>query len=198
MANPSLKAQIEAAKSALASGLAAPSLDASLPRDATSQPAVGEVTASMPEQNIAPDSKRKIAPSADSRRGQTSTGEMQNTDQLAASTKPPPVTSAAALDQRITQLEAKLADNQRDLHILLQKIREVSRFQDSSHQAAKQHTADTAVPRRHLFTLTIVVILALLAGLMTVLAYFIATENFDISRLTLAGWFFKILQTFSG
>ena len=123
---------------------------------------------------------------------------MQNTDQLAASTKPPPVTSAAALDQRITQLEAKLADNQRDLHILLQKIREVSRFQDSSHQAAKQHTVDTAVPRRHLFTPTIVVILALLAGLMTVLAYFIATENFDISRLTLAGWFFKILQTFSG
>jgi len=194
MANPSLKAQIEAAKSALASGLAAPSLDASLP----CQPAAGEATASMPERNIAPDSKRKAAPSADTRHGQTSTGEMQNTDQLAASTKPPPVTSAAALDQRITQLEAKLADNQRDLHILLQKIREVSRFQDSSHQAAKQHTADTAVPRRHLFTLTIVVILALLAGLMTVLAYFIATENFDISRLTLAGWFFKILQTFSG
>ena len=33
-------------------------------------------------------------------------------------------TNAAALDERITRLEAKLLDNQRDLHTLLQKIRE--------------------------------------------------------------------------
>jgi hypothetical protein len=41
------------------------------------------------------------------------------------------------LDERITRLEAKLLDNQRDLHTLLQKIREISRLQANSGKSHK-------------------------------------------------------------
>jgi len=42
------------------------------------------------------------------------------------------------------------------------------------------------------------IVAAVLAGLVIGLVYFVATENFDVSSLTLAGWIFKILQSFSG
>ena len=91
MANHSLKAQIEAAKSALASDLTSPSL-------------------------AVPPSKPPTTPIMEC----SDTGTGAN------------ATNAAALDERITRLEAKLLDNQRDLHTLLQKIREISRLQTNS------------------------------------------------------------------
>jgi len=200
MANPSLKAQIEAAKSALASGLAAPSRDAPLPQDTATQPTAGNTAASMHEPNMGPNTKANNAETSQNARGthgQSGIGATQNTDQSAAGITPP-MSSAAALDERIARLEAKLAENQRDLHILLQKIREVSRFQDPSNQAAKPPIADAAAPRRRHFKPTIMIVAAVLAGLMIGLVYFVATENFDVSSLTLAGWIFKILQSFSG
>ena len=200
MVNPSLKAQIEAAKSALASGLAAPSRDATLPQDTATQPTADNTAASMHEPNMGPNTKANNAETSQNARGtrgQSGIGDTQNTDQSAASITPP-MSSAGALDERIARLEAKLAENQRDLHILLQKIREVSRFQDPSHQAAKPPIADAAAPRRRHFKPTIMIVAAVLAGLMIGLVYFVATENFDVSSLTLAGWIFKILQSFSG
>ncbi len=205
MANPSLKAQIEAAKSALASGLAAPSREAPLPQDTATQPTAPQPTAddtatSMHEPNMGPNTKANNAETSQNARGthgQSGIGATQNTDQSAAGITPP-MSSAAALDERIARLEAKLAENQRDLHSLLQKIREVSRFQDPSNQAAKPPIADAAAPRRRHFKPTIMIVAAVLAGLMIGLVYFVATENFDVSSLTLAGWIFKILQSFSG
>jgi len=200
MANPSLKAQIEAAKSALASGLAAPSREALLPQDTATQPTADNPAASMHEPNMGPNTKANNAETSQSARGthgQSGIGDTQNTDQSAAGITPP-MSSADALDERIARLEAKLAENQRDLHILLQKIREVSRFQDPSNQAAKPPIADAAAPRHRHFKPTIMIVAAVLAGLMIGLVYFVATENFDVSSLTLAGWIFKILQSFSG
>ena len=205
MANPSLKAQIEAAKSALASGLGAPSREAPLPQDTPTQPTAPQPKAddtatSMHEPSMRPNTKAnnaEISQNAHGTHGQSGIGDTQNTDQSAADITPP-MSSAAALDERIARLEAKLAENQRDLHILLQKIREVSRFQDPSNQAAKTPIADAATPRRHHFKPSIMIVAAVLAGLVIGLVYFVATENFDVSSLTLAGWIFKILQSFSG
>ncbi|NCW54744.1 MAG: hypothetical protein EBV97_13305 [Rhodobacteraceae bacterium] len=154
----------------------------------------------MHEPNMGPNIKANNAETSQNARGthgQSGIGATQNTDQSAAGITPP-MSSAAALDERIARLEAKLAENQRDLHILLQKIREVSRFQDPSHQAAKPPIADAAAPRRRHFKPTIMIVAAVLAGLVIGLVYFVATENFDVSSLTLAGWIFKILQSFSG
>jgi len=155
MANPSLKAQIEAAKSALASGLGAPSSEAPLPQDTPPQPTAPQPTAddtatSMHEPNMGPNIKANNAETSQNARGthgQSGIGATQNTDQSAAGITPP-MSSAAALDERIARLEAKLAENQRDLHILLQKIREVSRFQDPSNQAAKTPIANATISNR--------------------------------------------------
>ena len=104
MANPSLKAQIEAAKSALASDLAVPSLVVPPPK-----PPAKPIMASN---------------DIDTGSGSGSTA----TTGIPADGKSVRAPNAAALDERITRLEAKLLDNQRDLHTLLQKIREVSRL----------------------------------------------------------------------
>jgi hypothetical protein len=112
MANPSLKAQIEAAKSALASDLAsdlAASSSMPMPRE---QPTASNMVISpnIASDDVTADSATKLIAA--------------NTipiDTIPADSKTAHATNAAALDERITQLEAKLIDNQRDLHTLLQK-----------------------------------------------------------------------------
>ena len=99
MANPSLKAKIEAAKSALADD------QNSTPLDRERDDALALKTAP----NTPPESEP-----TSSGRGETTTNFEQD---------------AAALDARITRLESKLAENQRDLYTLLGKIRKVTRFQ---------------------------------------------------------------------
>ena len=83
MANPSLKAQIEAAKSALASDLAAPSLVKPPPK-----PPLTPMTPNSAGNNIAADN------------GTNDTGG------IPADGKSAHATNAAALDERITRLEA--------------------------------------------------------------------------------------------
>jgi hypothetical protein len=174
MANPSLKAQIEAAKSALANDLAAPSLVVPPPK-----PPMATTTPIMVGNDIA-------------------TGTAANT------------TNAATLDERITRLEAKLLDNQRDLHTLLQKIREVSRLQTNSGQTHKNRANDQAEtmvideaknkagPRRSQRSPVIMVAMAALIGLVFGIAYFLVTAKGDLSALTVPSWIPTIIDRFNG
>ena len=169
MANPSLKAQIEAAKSTLARDIAAPSLVVPPPKPPTTPIMAGNGT---------------------------STG---------ANAK-----NAAALDERITRLEAKLLDNQRDLHTLLQKIRAVSRLQANSGQTHKKpaneqtnymvidEAKDKAISRRSQRSPVIMVAMAALSGLVLGIAYFLVTAKGDLSALTVPSWVPTIIYRFNG
>ena len=172
MANPSLKAQIEAAKSALASDLAAPSL-------------------------VVPPPKPPKPPTTPIMTGNdTGTG---------ANAK-----NAAALDERITRLEAKLLDNQRNLHTLLQKIREVSRLQANSGQTQKDPAneqaktmvmdeAENKVLSRHSQRSPVIMVaMSALIGLVAGVAYFLVTAKGDLSALTVPCWVSTIIYRLNG
>ena len=117
--------------------------------------------------------------------------------------------NAAALDGRITQLEAKLLDNQRDLHTLLQKIREVSRLQANSGQTHKNpahgqaktmvidEVKDKALPRRSQRLPVIMVAMAALIGLVAGITYFLVTSKGDLSALTVPSWVATIIYRFN-
>ena len=188
MANPSLKAQIEAAKSALASDLAAPSVVTPSPKPPT--------TPAMVRNDIAID-----------------TGE---TDAAANAANPIPAggksahaTNAAALDKRITRLEAKLLDNQRDLYTLLQKIREISRLQVNSGQNHKKlandhaetmvidEAKDEAVAHRSQRSPVIMVAMAALISLGAGITYFLVTSEGDPSALKVLQWISTIIDHFN-
>ena len=198
MANPSLKAQIEAAKSALASGLAAPSLVIPPPK----QPAAPIMAGS------------DIATGAATKSTNTNSDNAANpipASAISAEEKLAHSTNAAALDERITRLEAKLLENQRDLHTLLQKIREVSRLQDTSgpnhRNPATNHAKtmpmdkaeDTAVRRRsQRWSPLIMVAMAALTGLVVGIAFFLAAAKGDPSALTVPSWISTIFDSFNG
>ena len=206
MANSSLKAQIEAAKSALASDLAsdlaAPS-SMPMPRE---QPTASNMVISP---NIASDDV-----TADSATNPIATNPIAaNTipvDTIPADSKTAHATNAAALDERITRLEAKLLDNQRDLHTLLQKIREVSRLQAHPGQSHKNpaddrvanmptdQTENKARPRRSQRSPVAMIAMAALIGLVTGIAYFLATGEGDSSMLTIPNWISTIIDSFNG
>ena len=190
MANPSLKAQIEAAKSALASGLAAPSLVAPPPEKPTAPIMAGN--------DIATDAGATDA-----------TANTILANPIPADGKSAHATNAAALDERITRLEAKLLDNQRDLHTLLQKIREISRLQANSSQSHEKpandqaqtividEAKDEAVPRRSRRSPVIMVAMATLIGLVVGIAYFIATSEGGSQALTVQSWISTIIDSFN-
>jgi hypothetical protein len=188
MANPSLKAQIEAAKSALASDLAVPSLVVPPPK-----PPAKPIMASN---------------DIDTGSGVNATGATATTG-IPADGKSVRAPNAAALDERITRLEAKLLDNQRDLHTLLQKIREVSRLQSNSGQTHKNPANDQAetivtdkgkdkdVPRRSQRSPAMMVAVAILIGLAVGIAYFLVTDEGDSSALTVPSWISIIIDSFN-
>jgi hypothetical protein len=192
MANPSLKAQIEAAKSALASDLAEPSL-VTPPRKPTTTPATvhNDVAIDTGETDAAANS-----------------GYAAN--HIPADGKSAHATNAAALDKRITRLETKLLDNQRDLHTLLQKIREISRLQVNSSQSHKKlvndhaetmvidEAKDEAVAHRSQRSPVIMVAMAVLIGLVVGIAYFLVTAKGDLSGLTMPSWVPTIIDRFNG
>ena len=119
-------------------------------------------------------------------------------------------TNAAALDERITRLEAKLSNSQRDLHTLLQKIREVSRLQANSGQAHKNPANDQAettvtdeakdkpIPRRSQRSPLIMVAMAILIGVVVGIAYFLVSSKADLSALTVPSWVPTIIDRFNG
>ena len=197
MANPSLKAQIEAAKSALASDLAAPSFVTPPPKPPPTPNSAGNDTAGNDTagndtagNNIAADN------------GTNDTGGITANDKSAHAT------NAAALDERITRLEAKLSDNQRDLHTLLQKIREISRLQTNSGKSRKNRAKDhaetmandetKAEPRQSQRSPLVMVAMAILIGLVVGIAYFLVTAKGDLSALTVPSWVPTIIDRFNG
>ena len=117
--------------------------------------------------------------------------------------------NAAALDERINRLEAKLFDNQRDLHTLLQKIREISRLQANSGQTHKNlanNQAETMatdkgkdkdVPRRSQRSPVMMVAVAILTSLAVGIAYFLVTDEGDSSTLTVPNWISIIIDNFN-
>ena len=193
MANPSLKAQIEAAKSALASDLAAPSLVTPPPK-----PPLTPMTPMTPSSAGNHTAGNNIA--ADN--GTNDTGG------IPADGKSAHATNAAALDERITRLEAKLLDNQRDLHTLLQKIRKISRLQTNSGRSRKNRAKDQAKtmandatkaePRQSQRSPVVMVAMAILIGLVVGIAYFLVTAKGDLSALTVPSWVPTIIDRFNG
>ena len=193
MANPSLKAQIEAAKSALASDLAAPSL--------VTPPPIPPITPNTAGNNIANDIGTNGTDPNDTCKN--------DTGGIMADGKSAHATNAAALDERITRLEAKLLDNQRDLHTLLQKIREVSRLQANSGQTDKKPAndqaetmvtdkgKDKAVPRRSQRSPVMMIAVAILIGLAVGIAYFLVIDDGDSSALTVPSWISIIIDSFN-
>ena len=187
MANPSLKAQIEAAKSALASDLAAPSL--------VTPPRIPPITPNTARNNIANDIG-------------TNGTDPNDTGGIMADGKSAHATNAAALDERITRLEAKLLDNQRDLHTLLQKIREISRLQTNSGKSRKNRAKDQAEtmandatkaePRQSQRSPVVVVAMAILIGLVAGIAYFLVTAKGDLSALIMPSWVPTIIDRING
>ena len=190
MANHSLKAQIEAAKSALASDLAAPSL-------------------------VTPPPKQPLTPMTPSSAGNNTAGNniaadngTNDTGGITADGKSAHATNAATLDERITRLEAKLLDNQRDLHTLLQKIREISRLQTNFGKSRKNRAKDQAEtmdndetkaePRQSQRSLFVMVAMAILIGLVVGIAYFLVTAKGDLSALTVPSWVPTIIDRFNG
>ena len=192
MANPSLKAQIEAAKSALASDTAVPSLVVPTPK-----PPMAPTTTIMADNDI------------DVGTGQTAAGATAAAS-IPADGKSVHAKNAAALDERITRLEAKLLNNQRDLHTLLQKIREVSRLQDNSGQTLQNpannqaetmvtdEAKDKAIPRRSQRSPVIMVAMTALIGLVVGIAYFLVTGQGDLPALTMPSWISTIINGFNG
>jgi hypothetical protein len=191
MANPSLKAQIEAAKLDLASDLAAPSVETPSPKPPT--------TPAMVRNDIAIDTGETDAAA--------NSGNAANP--IPADGKSAHATNAATLDKRITQLEAKLLDNQRDLHTLLQKIREISRLQVNSGQKHKKlandhaenividEAKDEAVAHRSQRSPVIMVAMAALISLGAGITYFLATSEGDPSALKVPHWISTIIDHFN-
>ena len=194
MANPSLKAQNEAAKSALASDLAAPSF--------VTPPPIPLITPNTAGNNIANDIGTNGTDPNDT--GTNDTGG------IPADGKSAHATNAAALDERITRLEAKLLDNQRDLHTLLQKIREISRLQTNSGKSRKNQATDQAEtkasdearnkdePHQSQRSPLVMVAMAILIGLVAGIAYFLVTAKGDLSALIMPSWVPTIIDRFNG
>ena len=195
MANPSLKAQIEAAKSALASDLAAPSLTPPPPKPST--------TPIMARNDIATDTGGLGSGATDAN------AKPGLANPISADGKSAHATNAAALDERITQLEAKLLDNKRDIHTLLQKIREISRLQansDQNHKKPARDHAETVVIdeakdktelHRSQRSPVITVAMAALIGLGAGITYFLATGEGDSSALKAPRWISTIIDHFN-
>ena len=155
MANPSLKAKIEAAKSALE-------------EDQKNTPLHQERDGST-----TPKAVLKATPDSE----QTSPGTTEAPTNFE--------TDAASLDSRITRLESKLAENQRDLYTLLGKIREVTRLQqDSTRNTGPENTKpkfnssdEKNATRRQ--GRKIAITLAILAGITLGAGFFFASDYID-------------------
>ncbi|MDC0650048.1 hypothetical protein N8Z70_03165 [Candidatus Puniceispirillum sp.] len=192
MANPSLKAQIEAAKSALASDLAALSSAAPPPEQPTAPIMAGK--------DIATDAEAESTNAANS----------TPTNPIPAGANSAHAKDAAALDERIIQLEIKLSNNQRDLHTLLQKIREVSRLQSNFGQSYKNlhkgqaetmpmgEAKDKAVSRHSQRSPMIMVVMATLIGIVVGIAYFLVIGDGYSSELAVPSWISTIVDSVNG
>ena len=173
MANPSLKAKIEAAKSALE-------------EDQNNTP-----LNQAREDTVA--SKTVLNPPPDS--------EPTSPDIAETPTNFEP--DAATLDARLTRLESKLVENQRDLYTLLGKIREITRLQNEStknngprNTRLKDINSDGQSVTRHR-SRRIAITLAVLTGFILGTSFFLASDFIDqhlVHLRTLAIQFFDFIR----
>ena len=166
MVNPSLKAQIEAAKSALE-------------ENQNNTPPNQER-----DDSIAPETVPKPKPESEP----TSLGIAPD---------------AATLDARITRLESKLAENQRDLHTLLGKIREVTRLQnDTANNSGPRNARPKNIssgeqnvnkPQSRKIAIT----LAVLTGIILGTSFFLASNFIDQHWVHLQSWAIQFVDFIS-
>ena len=173
MANPSLKAKIEAAKSALEEDQKNTPLHQE--RDGSTTP------------------KAVLKATPDSEQTSPGTTEAPTNFEL----------DAASLDSRITRLEGKLAENQRDLYTLLGKIREVTRLQqDSTRNTGPENTkpkfnsSDEQNATRHQ-SRKIAITLAILAGIILGAGFFFASDHIDQHLVHLRIWAMQFVDFIS-
>ena len=174
MANPSLKAKIEAAKSALEEDQKNTPLNQE--RDDPSTP------------------KTVLKATPDSE--QTSPGTAEAATNFES--------DAASLDLRITRLESKLAENKRDLYTLLGKIREVTRLQNDSKRNTgpkntkpKLNSSDEQNAIRHQGR-KIAITLAILSGIILGASFFFASDYIDQHWEHLRTWAMQFVDIISG
>ena len=173
MANPNLKAKIEAAKSALEEG--------------RNNPPPGQeqedVSATKTIINTTPDSET-TSPSI-----------------AVGPTNFEP--DAATLDARITRLESKLAENQRDLYTLLGKIREVTRLQnDATKNNGPRNTRpkDISSDGQNVTkqqSRRIAITLAVLTGFILGTSFFLASDFIDQHLVHLRTWAIEFVDFIS-
>lgn len=171
MANPSLKAQIEAAKSALESGQ------------------TGTLTDQALDDSTAPKTAPQTAP------------ENKKTGSRIAEIPISFRSNVATLDARITSLEGKLEENQRDLHTLLGKIREVTRIQNGAAKNIGQRNTNTKGVNSDEQNITwhkgrrIAITLAVLTGFIIGTGFFLATDFTDKLFLHLPFWVMQFVDS---
>ncbi|MDC1383321.1 hypothetical protein N8500_07520 [Candidatus Puniceispirillum sp.] len=160
MANPSLKAQIEAARSALARTESKTSTVSVSTQIAKKFPAE-QATQQVLSQEQASNSTANI-------RKQTSKKTFES--------------DAAGIDARITSLEEKLLASQKDLHKLLNKIREITDFQGDikKRSDAPEKIAVNLSFRRYLSSITIT--FSIIMCLIFSIIYFLTTKQ-DLLQL---------------
>jgi len=173
MANPSLKEKIEAAKSALE-------------EDQNNTPlnqARDDVIVPKTVLNPPPDSE----PTS------------QGIAEIPTNFEP----DAATLDVRITRLESKLAENQRDLYTLLGKIREVTRLQSEStknngprNTRPKDISSDGQNVTRHQ-SRRVAITLAVLSGFILGTSFFLASDFIDQHLVHLRTWGIQVVYFIS-
>jgi len=173
MANPSLKAKIEAAKSALE-------------EDQNNTPLNQER-----ESQIAP----KTVPNP-------VTG-FEPSGPVIAETATNFETDPVKLDARITRLEGKLAENQRDLYTLLGKIREVTRLQNEAtkkNAPRNTRTRDTGSDHQNVTRhrgRRIAITFALLTGIILGTGFFLASDVIDQHLLHIHTWTMQFVDFIS-
>ena len=173
MANPSLKAKIEAAKSALA-------------EDQNNTPL-------NQERDNAITPKTVLSPPSESEAISPSIAETPTSFE----------TDTTTLDARITRLESKLAENQRDLYTLLGKIREITRLQkDATKNDRARNTRPNDVssdeqngPKHQ--SRKIALILAILAGITLGTSFFLASDFIDQHLTHLRTWTIQFVDFIS-
>ena len=164
MVNPSLKDQIEAAKSALENN----------------------------QESVLTD--QPVADPIDAETGPKATPKQYIGDSGQGSAKTVFDANITALDARITSLENKLSENQRDLYTLLGKIREVTRLQKNSGKKTRFENVrqkDTTSDSQNITkskSRTIAIAVAVLAGITIGTTLFLANDVFDWLFIHFSTW----------
>ena len=170
MANPSLKAQIEAAKSALIGGQSA--AIESTPKKQE------EIEHEIVEESALPNDKSQFSETAKNSNKQQSISR-----------------SVAEIQTRLNSLESKLASNQKDLHQLLNKIGEVTYLKSGMKQKELYHETKKPVSTLSRYFNKYVVCLIALMIISSGVFYVTLDEQL---KLHFSNWIYSTANFFNG